>query len=249
MEFYSSFTFRRSFFGKPNVGSTIKTGTFSFGDGTSSVNLNLVVSTINEDADWAAGTFTTTHDYPANKVATYTAKHTSTVCSTFNHFNCNIDCNLTAHQGRIKELNNNGNQKWNVTCTVSIGKKVINKEGVSVYNTAPVSNNLPIVSVYSNEVNEFRITASDAEGQALVYSLGTKLDMGSTSHTLVPSLTVSSDGLVRFDTNGVKAGYWCTQIKFSDGFAYSVVDFLIHVAPRPRVCHPSCSNFGILTFH
>lgn len=202
-----------------------------------------MVSTINEDADWAAGTFTTTHTYP-NREATYTAKHTSTVCFIINCWLVVVLIVQLIMQGRIRALNNNGNMRWNVTCTVSIGRKVLNRDGVSVYNTAPVSNNLPIVSVYSDEVNEFRITASDAEGQTLVYSLGTKLDMGSNSHSLVPKLTVSSDGLVRFDTRNVKDGYWCTQIKFHDGYAYSVVDFLIHVAPRPRVCHPSCSNNG-----
>lgn len=76
--------------------------------------------------------------------------------------------------------------------------------------------------------------------------MGTALDMGGKNLVVVPKLTVSADGEVTFDTTGVKNGYWCTQIKFSDGLCYSVVDFLIYIAPRPKVCDISCTNKGIL---
>ena len=72
--------------------------------------------------------------------------------------------------------------------------------------------------------------------------------MGGTSLTLAPNLSVSKDGIVTFDTRGVAAGYWCTQIKFSDGLCYAVVDFLIYSAPRPRVCSAACSNKGNFLF-
>ena len=58
--------------------------------------------------------------------------------------------------------------KWNKkkkkeNCTVSILQYVTDSNGNRVLNTAPVSNNLPIVSVYSSEVNTFRVTAQDPE--------------------------------------------------------------------------------------
>ena len=81
VEFFSSFAFRRSFFGKPNVGSTINPGTFGFGDGSASVQLLLQISSIDLVNDWAAGTFTTTYTYPAGVSKNYTAIHTSAVCS------------------------------------------------------------------------------------------------------------------------------------------------------------------------
>lgn len=100
------------------------------------------------------------------------------------------------------------------------------------------------VNVYSNEVNTFNVTAQDPEGTALVYSLGTPLDMGGNSLTLAPKLNVSRDGLVTFDTRNINSGFWCTQIKFSDGLSYAVVDFLIFVGPRPKQCTASCTNRG-----
>lgn len=146
-------------------------------------------------------------------------------------------------------MNNNPNQNWNVTCTISILAYVTNANGVRVLNTAPVSNNLPIVSAYSNEVNIFKITAQDPEGTPLTYSPATPLDMGGKNHVLVPNLTVNSTGWVTFNTVGVKDGYWCTQIKFSDGLSYAVVDFLIFIAPRPKVCSANCGNKGISNDH
>jgi hypothetical protein len=143
-------------------------------------------------------------------------------------------------------LNNNPNLNWNITCTVSILQQVVDQNGLTVYNTAPVSNNLPIVSVYSNYTNTFRITAQDPEGTNLTYSLATPLDMGGTSLTLAKQLTVSTTGIVTFNTTSVANGYWCTQIKFSDGLSYAVVDFLIFVAPRPMFCDSRCSNAGII---
>jgi hypothetical protein len=87
VQFYSSFTFRRSFFGTPNVGSTINPGTFTFGDGSAAVQLYLLISSIDTVNDWASGTFTNNHTYPATVAKNYTAGHTSAVC-TFSHTLC-----------------------------------------------------------------------------------------------------------------------------------------------------------------
>jgi hypothetical protein len=61
------------------------------------------------------------------------------------------------------------------------------------------------------------------------YSLASSTDMGTASDAQPSQLSITSSGTVTFNATGIALGLWTTQIKISDGLAYSVVDFVINV--------------------
>lgn len=115
-------------------------------------------------------------------------------------------------------------------------------------NSSPVSSNLPIIPVYTNEVNVFRIVGLDDETPAsnlryrslysslfffflidhyYSYTLGIGMDLGGAAQNPPTNFAVSSDGTVTFNTAGKDKGLWTAQVRISDGISYSVVDFLL----------------------
>lgn len=77
--------------------------------------------------------------------------------------------NITVYyssNARISNLINNANANWNISCYVTLNTYVTTANGDSVLNTSPVSSNLPIIQVYTNQVNTFRVIGLDNEANS-----------------------------------------------------------------------------------
>lgn len=175
IRFKVSQAWRRSFYGSPIVGSTVTTSALN--TGITSVNINLVVTSVNVAEDWIYGEFTYVQTYPAT-TATYTASFA----------NC---CRISP-----PVLQNNGDGNFTVSTIVTVGNS----------NDAPVSSVPPFLSMPVNTTAAtYQIPATDPNGDALTFSLAPNGSFG--SGTVQPSgVTISSSGLLTFNTNGLTIG-------------------------------------------
>ncbi len=179
VEFSMQTSFRTSFFGSPTLGSIVSVGTsFNFGDGTSTP-IYLKVLSLNTTSDYFVGQFVTVAGGPV--AHTYAA-----------------DQNYTAYwesSARLSTTQNFANQGWESQTIVDIGHGT----------QSPISSLAPIIQIADNSVATFQIPAVDANGDTLVYKLGTAnqfISSGSSSATVVDpaGLTVDSKtGLVTWD--------------------------------------------------
>jgi choice-of-anchor A domain-containing protein len=104
----------------------------------------------------------------------------------------------------------------------------------NIANSSPVSSLPPIVNAPVNTPTfTFQVPAVDAEGDALTFRLATGEESG--TYNPVPGLTVSSTGLVSWNTVGTIVGQlWTTQIVIEERrggqlIGSSAVDFILRI--------------------
>ncbi|HYO56262.1 PKD domain-containing protein [Archangium sp.] len=118
--------------------------------------------------------------------------------------------------------------------------------GFSLANSTPVSSLPPIVEVPTRTPDfSFQIPATDAEGDALTFRLANQYE--SYYLYLPPDLTVSSTGLVRWNTTRTVSGQlWAVQVIIEERrngvlIGSSPVDFLLQItgdSGSPPTCVP-----------
>ena len=197
---------RRTFFGgPPNLGSVVNTGSFSFGDG-SSTSVLLTVTAVNLTEDWFLGTFQVTHTYTGN------------VDVTTNFSSC---CRIGSLQG------GNANDSYRNTAIVTLSQTT-NENPVS---SLPAIVNVPI----NQASHTFSLNAIDPNGDAISYALSTttQSSLSPNNPTIFSSIN-SSTGLVTLNTTytGVTVGHlWAIQFMMTDSKgATSPIDFIIRIA-------------------
>lgn len=191
-----------AFFGTPpSIGTTVTTGSFFPGTG-SFVNVNLIVTSVNLAEDWFSGSFTYIHNFPTSPaVANYIAYEES--CC------------------RIFGLSNNNSGNFRVQTVVTLGNN----------NDCPVSTVPPFINLPRNTTAAtYQIPATDPNGDALSFALTPNGSFG--SGTVQPTgLTVSSTGLLTFNTNGMSAGQlWSTSVTVTDSKgATTMLDLMLKI--------------------
>ena len=181
VQFNMQSSFRASFpwSGTPAVGAIVTQGTaFNFGDGSSTA-IYLKVISLNTLSDYFVGQLVTSSGAPVTH--TYAA-----------------DVNYTAsweNSARISSSQNFADQGWRGQTIVDVGRGT----------QSPVSSLPPIIQIADNSIASFQIPAIDADGDTLVYKLGTAnqfISSGSSSSTVVApaGLVVNSaTGAVTWD--------------------------------------------------
>jgi len=137
---------------------------------------------------------------------------------------------------RIGNLGNSGNDSF----------KLQTRVGFRSANSAPVSSLPPMVEAPTRTPDfSFQIPATDAEGDALTFRLATSSESYLWSQP--PGLTVSSTGLVRWNTSGTVSGQlWAVQVIIEERregvlIGSSAVDFLLRItgdSGSPPTCVP-----------
>ncbi len=207
VSFKVQMAFRRTFYpGPPNLGNTVSSGVnLDFGDGSGSVPINLLVTSINTTDDWFFGEATITHTYGGTGT-TFTASYLS--------------------NARISTLQNNANANFASFTVVTL---------TSPINNSPVTTSPPIVSVQTGQASAtFQLAASDPENQTLTYRFATAAEMGGGAQTQPTGMNVSSSGLVTFNTSALSAGnlYNAAFVVTDAAGASTMLDILVRtVAP------------------
>ena len=137
---------------------------------------------------------------------------------------------------RISNLSNSGGGNYRLQTRVDF----------TVANSAPVSTLPPIIEAPTRTPGfSFQIPATDAEGDALTFRLATSSE--SSIWTPASGLTVSSTGLVSWNTTGTVSGQlWTAQVIIEERrngvlIGSSAVDFLLQItgdSGTPPTCVP-----------
>ncbi len=124
---------------------------------------------------------------------------------------------------RISTLQNNADDSYYVGTTVTVGNN----------NRAPVATLSPIVNLAAGQpAATFQIPASDPDGDGITYSLASAGNLGSISFNQPSGLSVSSTGLLTFNTVGKTNGQLFNAIvKLTDARGAIVfLDFIIQIS-------------------
>jgi hypothetical protein len=191
----------------PTLGNPTNTGNFNFGDGTTTVPINLTVTAINTTEDWFYGETNITHTY-SGVLPSFTAFFSS----------C---CRISSLQQGNNDLD------FRVQTLVTFN---------SPQNNSPVTAMPPIINVQTDQLlANFTVAASDPDGNTLSYRLSTATEMGNATLTQPSGLTInSSSGLVSWNTVGRAVGnLYCVQFMILDGNGgATAVDLLIRIIPK-----------------
>lgn len=191
---------RRTFFGSPNVGASVNTGTLFFGDG-STASISLTVTSVNTTEDWFFGEATINHTYPST--GNYTA-----------YFNSCC---------RIGSLSNNANGRFRSETVVNVGSG----NNSPVTTIAPIINLqtnltaasfvLPAVDPEGDPLTYRLATTSEAAGTSgFSQPSGLSID--------------PSSGIVTFNTVSKSVGsLWNTALVIEDGNSKTMADFIIRI--------------------
>lgn len=210
-------SFRRTYFGAPNVGDTIYDDVFYFGDG-SYVSPGMYVSFIDTTLDLVVVQWTGSHRYagPGDYVVGW------------------MSC------CRIFALNNNPSYSYAHTANVHLTAAEIAKNIVP--NNSPSTGFSPILRVdYGVIPYIYFVTANDPENEAVTFTQATPSQQGDPSSSQPTGMTLNSaTGEVRL--NSVLAhGYWTTQQIIADTFGNWVsLDYLLDVQNRATFCNGNC---------
>jgi len=210
-------SFRRTYFGSPNVGDTVYDADWDFGDGNY-LQIPLYVSQIDTSLDLIIVRWIGTHTYAG--AGDYLVGW--------------ISC------CRIFALNNNPSYSYAHTAYVHLTADEVS--GLATPNNSPASSFPPINSIPYNVVPyQYQVTATDPEGDALTYNQATPAQQGDPASTQPTGMTVSSSGLATL--NSVLAhGYWTTQQIIHDSFGNWIsLDYLLDVEDPVLVCS-GCSG-------
>jgi len=209
-------SFRRSYFGAPNVGDTVQDDNFNFGDGSATF-IPMLVTQINTALDLIVVKWVGTHTYAG--AGDYTVGWSS--CC------------------RIFALNNNPSYSYAHTAFVHLTAA---EAAGATPNNSPSSSFPPINSVPYNVVPyQYQVTATDPEGDALTFTQATPAQQGDPASSQPTGMSLSSSGLATL--NSVLAhGYWTTQQIIHDSFGNWIsLDYLLDVQDPVLVCS-GCSG-------
>jgi hypothetical protein len=195
---------RRSYFGNPNVGSTINTGTFSIRNAANTANLvsfnvPLSVTSINVAEDYFEGVYTFVYNFPS--------------LGSFRAFFSGC-C-------RISTLSNNKDLNFLVETLVQVSTPA---------NNSPVSTLPAIVNVPTGqEAAMFAVPVIDPDGDIVVMSITPNGTFG--ANTLQPpGFSISGNNLI-LNTQTKSAGsLWNASVRLTDSKgAWIVLDFIFRV--------------------
>ncbi|HZP40059.1 MAG TPA: hypothetical protein VFD84_00965, partial [Candidatus Binatia bacterium] len=205
--------------GPPIVGDTIfADGELDFGDGSESVPIEILVTSVNEDQDWFSGTTQTPieHTYPApNDEGQPWLASVDSCC-------------------RIDSLQNNAGGSFHFETTVDLAAPP------HAPNGSPITTELPIVGVPPNAVASFFVPAVDPDRDALTWRLSTSQEAAGVEELFVqpPDLAVAAEtGKVSWNTTGHSCGQlppgapclWSLAITIQDGSTKIPLDFIVSV--------------------
>jgi hypothetical protein len=128
---------------------------------------------------------------------------------------------------RISTLSNNPDGGYRV-------QTIVNITAPTIGNSSPVTTLPPIITLQAGLSNAtFNLTASDPNGDPLTYRLAT---FDESSNTVPPGLTISSAGLVTFNTVGMSNDQlWTASAIVSDGVSEVPLDFIIRISNTSSV--------------
>jgi hypothetical protein len=192
-------------------------GSWYFGDG-SQTNLQITLTAVNQEEAWVIGSTVLTYTYTT--VGPHIAYWES--C-------CRVGSSV---------LSNNGGLAMRLGTTVDL----------SGSNTAsPVSNGLPIVTVYAGQLNTWQLAALDADGDALTYVETTAAEYIGPGKSDQPaknlngvSVALTASGQISFQAN--TDGFYSYAVSISDGQARIMIDFMVQVTDPPPSTWAGCSS-------
>jgi hypothetical protein len=221
VDFHFQQTWRRTFFGAPNVGDLVTTSTLEFGDGTLA-DVQLRVLSIDTTKDLFVGELV-----HLNPDGSYSEglEHTYSAPGEYTAF-MDSCC-------RISTLQNNRDGEFRTETLVNVGSG----------KSSPMSSVPPIVQVADNTLVQFQVPAADRNGDPITFRLATSDEAGGAFSDYVqpPGLSISSTGLITWDIRdsvlpNVHVGQlWTTQVMVeahdSQGAVISKIpiDFLLQV--------------------
>jgi len=211
-------SFRRTYFGAPNVGDTVYDASWDFGDGNY-VQPGLYVSQVDTVLDLIVVQWTGSHTYAG--AGDYVVGWSS--CC------------------RIFALNNNPSYSYAHTAKVHLTAAEISS---GVVNNSPTTGFASILKVdYGVTPYIYFVTASDPENQGVTFAQATPAQQGDPSSTQPPGMTLNTaTGEVHLNTI-LAQGYWTTQQIITDGFGNWIsLDYLLDVQPRATFCNGLCSG-------
>jgi hypothetical protein len=218
-------SFRRTYFGSPNVGDTVYDADWDFGDGNY-LQIPLLVTQIDTTLDLVVVKWVGSHTYGGS--GDYTVGW--------------ISC------CRIFALNNNPSYSYAHTALVHLTSDEVN--GIVAPNNSPSSSFPPINTIPYNVVPyQYQITATDPEGDALTFVQATPGQQGDPSSTQPTGMSVSSNGIATL-SSVLAHGYWTTQQIIHDNFGNWIsLDYLLDVENPVLVCsgcaassNPQCTT-------
>ncbi|GAB4094175.1 HYR domain-containing protein [Flaviaesturariibacter terrae] len=181
VQFKVSQAYRRSFstaYTNAIVGSVINVGTLQYSDASTASTINLVITSINPAEDWIYGEVTITKTFTTDGVKTA----------------------FFSSSARLSSLKNNADLAYRQEVKVTVGTTYN-------FNSGPVSGMPPTVNVpFGRSAATFQLAANDPDGNALTYRFATPTEMGGSTETQPASMSVSSSGLVTFNTSTTNAG-------------------------------------------
>jgi hypothetical protein len=214
---------RWSYFGSPALGSTVNIAAadgavpFEFGDGQS-VDIQIVITSINAAEDWFFGEVTYVHTYAS--AGNYTASF-SGCC-------------------RISSLRNNNDESFRLQTMVSVGNSAHSTVSTVVpivnvpVNNPSASFTIPAVDPDGHTLNFRLANANEAAGIGNPYVQPTGLSVN------------SSTGLVTFSTVGKTVGnLYTSQIMINNGATEIGVDFLIKIVPSSPLSKPPYFDYAV----
>jgi len=207
---------RRSFFSDPDVGDTVNTGTFQWGDGATQ-SMILTVTQISPSQDWFLAEATFTHTYGSS--GTYSVGW-SGCC-------------------RIGGLNNRANGGYDVFADLDV-----DATSAPAISSTPESSISPIVGVPQDGVQTFTIPRTDPDGDDTQCRLSTDAEAGGGPSP--DNFTVNSDCTVEWDTDGLDDGLWTAQVIIeeldeNDDVTQSVpLDFILNLGGEGTNQPPAC---------
>lgn len=203
IKFTVNSAWRYSFFNN-QVGQTISVGTFYIANSSvqivNTAALRPKVTAVFQAEDWLISEWTYTVTLPSN--GDYKAYFQS--CC------------------RVSNLQNNRDGQFRVESTVNVGS-----------GNRPPSGSLPIILNLATGLNtaNYQIASYDPDGDNVSFRLATSQEASGTNSYVHPiGLSVSSSGLLKFNTTGLTAGsLYSTAIVLSDGNAKTIIDVMIRI--------------------
>jgi len=210
-------SFRRSYFGAPNVGDTVYDASWDYGDGNYE-QIPLYVSAIDTNLDLIVVKWVGSHTYATS--GDYLVGWAS--CC------------------RIFSLNNDASYSYAHTAFVHLTAAEV--AGTVTPNNSPSSSFPPINTVpYNNVPYSYQVTATDPENDALTFAQATPAQQGDPASTQPTGMTVTSNGLATL-SSVLAHGYWTTQQIIHDSFGNWIsLDYLLDVQDPVLVCS-GCSG-------
>jgi len=217
-------SFRRTYFGSPNVGDTVYDANWDFGDGNQQ-QIPLLVTQIDTNLDLVVVKWVGSHTYAS--AGDYTVGW--------------ISC------CRIFALNNNPSYSYAHTAFIHLTAAEV---AGATPNNSPSSSFPPINTIPYNTIPyQYQVTATDPEGDALTFAQATPAQQGDPASTQPTGMSLSSTGVATL-SSVLAHGYWTTQQIIHDSFGNWIsLDYLLDVEDPVLVCsgcaassNPQCTT-------